>query len=69
MKVVNRGNPYPQEVGVTVQSVMQALGYCNPLETSVAIQGTYYIQYSLRIADTLGPVVLSIIEGGHSSEA
>lgn len=30
MKVVNRGDPYPQEVGATVQGVMQALGYCNP---------------------------------------
>ena len=30
MKVVNRGDPYPQEVGGTVQSVMEALGHCNP---------------------------------------
>ena len=30
MKVVERGDTYPQEVGATVQAVMQALGYCNP---------------------------------------
>lgn len=30
MKVVNRGDPYPQEVGATVQNVMEALNYCNP---------------------------------------
>ena len=30
MKVVNRGDTYPQEVGATVQSVMHQLGYCNP---------------------------------------
>ena len=30
MTVVNHGDTYPQEVGATVQSVMEALGYCNP---------------------------------------
>ncbi|MEE6457897.1 hypothetical protein FKM82_000091 [Ascaphus truei] len=30
MSVVNRGDPYPQEVGATVQKVMERLGYCNP---------------------------------------
>ena len=30
MKVVNRGDPYPQEVAATVQSVMGELGHCNP---------------------------------------
>ena len=30
MSVVNRGAPYPQEVGATVHSVMEELGYCNP---------------------------------------
>ena len=30
MKVVNRGDPYPQEVGATVQGVMEALGYSHP---------------------------------------
>ena len=29
-QVVNRGDPYPQEVGATVQNVMEALNYCNP---------------------------------------
>ncbi|TNM92410.1 hypothetical protein fugu_019422 [Takifugu bimaculatus] len=28
--VVNRGDPYPQEVGATVQRVMERLGHCNP---------------------------------------
>jgi hypothetical protein len=27
---VNRGDPYPSEVGATVQLVMQELGYSNP---------------------------------------
>uniref|UniRef100_A0A6I8SZE3 Ferrochelatase, mitochondrial n=1 Tax=Xenopus tropicalis TaxID=8364 RepID=A0A6I8SZE3_XENTR len=30
IQVVNRGDPYPQEVGATVQKVMERLGYSNP---------------------------------------
>ncbi|XP_042531143.1 ferrochelatase, mitochondrial isoform X3 [Dipodomys spectabilis] len=30
MSVVNRGDPYPQEVGATVDKVMERLGYSNP---------------------------------------
>ncbi|XP_070131836.1 ferrochelatase, mitochondrial isoform X1 [Equus przewalskii] len=30
LQVVNRGDPYPQEVGATVQRVMDKLGYSNP---------------------------------------
>lgn len=30
MSVVNRGDPYPQEVGATVQHVMEKLNHCNP---------------------------------------
>ncbi|XP_072272621.1 ferrochelatase, mitochondrial isoform X2 [Pyxicephalus adspersus] len=30
MSVVNRGDPYPQEVGATVQRVMEKLNFCNP---------------------------------------
>ncbi|XP_059563497.1 ferrochelatase, mitochondrial [Myotis daubentonii] len=30
MSVVNRGDPYPQEVGATVQKVMEKLGHSNP---------------------------------------
>uniref|UniRef100_W5M7C8 Ferrochelatase n=1 Tax=Lepisosteus oculatus TaxID=7918 RepID=W5M7C8_LEPOC len=30
MSVVNRGDPYPQEVGATVQRVMERLKHCNP---------------------------------------
>ncbi|XP_040435593.1 ferrochelatase, mitochondrial isoform X1 [Falco naumanni] len=30
MSVVNRGDPYPQEVGATVQRVMEKLNYSNP---------------------------------------
>ncbi|KAG8318553.1 hypothetical protein J6590_001668 [Homalodisca vitripennis] len=29
-RAVNRGDPYPGEVGATVQLVMQELGHCNP---------------------------------------
>lgn len=30
VQVVNRGDPYPQEVGATVQRVIERLGHCNP---------------------------------------
>ncbi|KAI5091516.1 ferrochelatase, mitochondrial isoform X1, partial [Silurus meridionalis] len=30
ISVVNRGDPYPQEVGATVQRVMEKLDFCNP---------------------------------------
>lgn len=30
MQAVNRGDPYPAEVGATVQLVMDELGQCNP---------------------------------------
>uniref|UniRef100_A0A8C9SPF7 Ferrochelatase, mitochondrial n=1 Tax=Scleropages formosus TaxID=113540 RepID=A0A8C9SPF7_SCLFO len=30
LQVVNRGDPYPQEVGATVQRVMERLQHCNP---------------------------------------
>ncbi|XP_076183839.1 ferrochelatase, mitochondrial isoform X2 [Ptiloglossa arizonensis] len=30
LKAVNRGDPYPSEVGATVTLVMQELNYCNP---------------------------------------
>jgi len=30
MSVVNRGDPYPQEVAATVQRVMEELNFCNP---------------------------------------
>lgn len=30
MSVVNRGDPYPQEVGATVHKVMEKLQFCNP---------------------------------------
>uniref|UniRef100_A0A8C0W043 Ferrochelatase, mitochondrial n=1 Tax=Castor canadensis TaxID=51338 RepID=A0A8C0W043_CASCN len=30
IQVVNRGDPYPQEVGATVHKVMERLGYSNP---------------------------------------
>lgn len=30
LRAVNRGDPYPYEVGATVQGVMKELNYCNP---------------------------------------
>lgn len=30
LKAVNRGDPYPSEVGATVQLVMNELNFCNP---------------------------------------
>ncbi|XP_018320569.1 ferrochelatase, mitochondrial [Agrilus planipennis] len=32
LKAVNRGDPYPSEVGATVQLVMKELGFCNPYQ-------------------------------------
>ena len=44
LKVVNRGDPYPQEVGATVQRVMEKLNYSNPYrlvwQSKVRAQGS-----------------------------
>lgn len=44
LKVVNRGDPYPQEVGATVQRVMEKLNYSNPYrlvwQSKVCAQGS-----------------------------
>lgn len=44
LKVVNRGDPYPQEVGATVQRVMEKLNYSNPYrlvwQSKVSAQGS-----------------------------
>lgn len=43
LQVVNRGDPYPQEVGATVQRVMEKLNYSNPYrlvwQSKVSAQG------------------------------
>ncbi|XP_040054467.1 ferrochelatase, mitochondrial [Gasterosteus aculeatus] len=55
MAVVNRGDPYPQEVGATVQRVMETLGHCNP----------YRLVWQSRVGPMqwLGPQTDDVIKG------
>uniref|UniRef100_A0A1A8HGL4 Ferrochelatase n=1 Tax=Nothobranchius korthausae TaxID=1143690 RepID=A0A1A8HGL4_9TELE len=55
MAVVNRGDPYPQEVGATVQRVMERLGDCNP----------YRLVWQSRVGPMawLGPQTDEVIKG------
>ncbi|XP_061657968.1 ferrochelatase, mitochondrial [Syngnathoides biaculeatus] len=55
MAVVNRGDPYPQEVGATVQRVMERLGHCNP----------YRLVWQSRVGPMawLGPQTDEVIKG------
>ncbi|KAM8828644.1 ferrochelatase, mitochondrial isoform 1-T1 [Spinachia spinachia] len=55
MAVVNRGDPYPQEVGATVQRVMESLGHCNP----------YRLVWQSRVGPMqwLGPQTDDVIKG------
>ncbi|KAM7369364.1 hypothetical protein PAMP_013636 [Pampus punctatissimus] len=55
MTVVNRGDPYPQEVGATVQRVMERLGHCNP----------YRLVWQSRVGPMpwLGPQTDDVIKG------
>ncbi|KAJ3010539.1 hypothetical protein HKX48_007366, partial [Thoreauomyces humboldtii] len=55
MDVVNRGDPYPQEVGATVQRVMERLGHSNP----------YRLIWQSQVGPRpwLGPKTDSVIEG------
>ncbi|XP_008422816.1 ferrochelatase, mitochondrial [Poecilia reticulata] len=55
LQVVNRGDPYPQEVGATVQRVMERLGHCNP----------YRLVWQSRVGPMqwLGPQTDEVIKG------
>ncbi|XP_063312897.1 ferrochelatase, mitochondrial [Pelobates fuscus] len=55
MAVVNRGDPYPQEVGATVQKVMEKLGFSNP----------YRLVWQSKVGPMawLGPQTSDAIEG------
>jgi len=55
MMVVDRGDPYPQEVGATVQMVMQELGYSNP----------YRLVWQSKVGPKqwLGPATDNVIKG------
>ncbi|KAM9338686.1 ferrochelatase, mitochondrial isoform 3-T3 [Symphorus nematophorus] len=55
VEVVNRGDPYPQEVGATVQRVMERLGHCNP----------YRLVWQSRVGPMpwLGPQTDEVIKG------
>jgi len=55
MMVVDRGDPYPQEVGATVQMVMQELGYSNP----------YRLVWQSKVGPKqwLGPATDEVIKG------
>lgn len=53
LQVVNRGDPYPQEVGATVHKVMEELGYPNPYrlvwQSKVGTFRTFLCQHLLKI--------------------
>ncbi|KAM8961476.1 ferrochelatase, mitochondrial [Pelodytes ibericus] len=55
MSVVNRGDPYPQEVGATVHKVMERLGFANP----------YRLVWQSKVGPVawLGPQTSDAIEG------
>ncbi|KAI9199742.1 uncharacterized protein BJ171DRAFT_517649 [Polychytrium aggregatum] len=55
MSVVNRGDPYPQEVAATVQAVMERLGFSNP----------YRLIWQSQVGPSawLGPKTNEVIEG------
>lgn len=55
MRVVNRGDPYAQEVGATVSHVVQALGHNNP----------YILSWQSQVGPLpwLGPQTGSVLEG------
>lgn len=55
MSVVNRGDPYPQEVAATVQRVMEALDFCNPFRL--------VWQSKVGPSEWLGPQTENCIEG------
>ncbi len=55
MSVVNRGDPYPQEVGATVHAVMEKLNFSNP----------YRLVWQSKVgpAAWLGPDTAGTLEG------
>ena len=55
VQAVNRGDPYPSEVGATVELVMKELGYCNP----------YALVWQSKVGPTawLGPFTDDAIKG------
>ncbi|RKO83539.1 hypothetical protein BDK51DRAFT_20306, partial [Blyttiomyces helicus] len=55
MSVVNRGDPYPQEVAATVQHVMERLGHSNPFRL--------IWQSQVGPSAWLGPKTDAVIEG------
>lgn len=57
-KAVNRGDPYPSEVGATVQGVMTELGYRNP----------FILTWQSKVGPVpwLGPFTDEAIEGNGS---
>lgn len=59
VQAVNRGDPYPSEVGATVQLVMEQLGYCNP----------YHLVWQSKVGPLpwLGPFTDDAIKGSTSS--
>lgn len=58
IKAVNRGDPYPSEVGATVQGVMAELGYRNP----------FILTWQSKVGPVpwLGPFTDEAIEGINS---
>lgn len=64
MSVVNRGDPYPSEVGATVSAIMQRLGHTNP----------YRLVWQSQVGPSawLGPQTIDAIKGlgekGHNEQ-
>lgn len=64
MSVVNRGDPYPSEVGATVSAIMQRLGHSNP----------YRLVWQSQVGPSawLGPQTIDAIKGlgekGHNEQ-
>lgn len=60
MSVVNRGDPYPSEVGATVSRIMERLGNANP----------YRLVWQSQVGPSawLGPQTIDAIKGLHRLE-
>lgn len=79
VQVVNRGDPYPQEVGATVQRVMEKLNYSNPYrlvwQSKVRAQGSwagkpcagFYRTEKTTPLFTFSVILISLVQAGPGS--
>jgi len=65
MKVVNRGDSYPQEVGATVAAVMRALQTANPAAGTPARPNKYILAWQSQVGPLpwLGPQTGEVLSG------